>query len=70
MILTFTKKNDEQSTVDFNVQMSQAEMNWLVNFAIQSLMQIGAIAVNEATAEPQEIQLPITETIIPPAQVN
>jgi len=70
MILTFTKKNDEQATVDFNAQMSQAEMTWLINFAIQSLMQIGAIAVNEATAEPQEVQLPITETIIPPAQVN
>ena len=70
MILTFEKKNDEQQTVDFHAQMSNAELTWLINFAIQSLMQIGAITVNEATAEPQEVALPITETLIPPTQIN
>ena len=70
MILTFEKKNDEQAMVDFHAQMSNAEMNWLINFAIQSLMQIGAITVNEAVAEPQEVALPITETLIPPTQIN
>ncbi len=70
MILTFEKKNDEQATVDFHAQMSNAEMTWLINFAIQSLMQIGAITVNEAVAEPQEVALPITETLIPPTQIN
>ena len=70
MILTFEKQNNEQQTVDFHAQMSNAEMTWLINFAIQSLMQIGAITVNEATAEPQEVALPITETLIPPMQVN
>ena len=70
MILTFEKRSDEQQTVDFHAQMSNAEMTWLINFAIQSLMQIGAIAVNEATAEPQEVALPITETLIPPSAIN
>ena len=70
MILTFEKKNDEQQVVDFHAQMSNSEMTWLINFAIQSLMQIGAITVNEATADPQEVALPITETLIPPSQVN
>jgi hypothetical protein len=50
--------------------MSNGEMTWLINFAIQSLMQIGAITVNEAVAEPQEVALPITETLIPPTQIN
>ena len=70
MLLTFEKKSDEHQTVDFHAQMSNAELTWLINFAIQSLMQIGAITVNEATAEPQEVALPITETLIPPSQVN
>ena len=70
MILTFEKKSEEQQTVDFHAQMSNAEMTWLINFAIQSLMQIGAITVNEAVAEPQEVALPITETLIPPTQIN
>ena len=70
MILTFEKKNDEQQVVDFHAQMSNSEMTWLINFAIQSLMQIGAITVNEATAEPQEVALPITETLVPPTQIN
>ena len=70
MILTYEKTNKEQQSVDFHAQMSNAEMSWLINFAIQSLMQIGAITVNEATAEPQEVALPITETLIPSNQVN
>ena len=70
MLLTFDKESQENKTVDFHAQMSQAEMTWLINFAIQSLMQIGAITVNEATAEPQEVALPITETLVPPAQIN
>ena len=70
MILTFEKKNDEQQVVDFHAQMSNSEMTWLINFAIQSLMQIGAITVNEATAEAQEVALPITETLVPPTQIN
>ena len=70
MILTFEKKNDTQQTVDFHAQMSNAELNFLINFAIQSLMQIGAITVNDMTQEPQEVALPITETLIPPSQVQ
>ena len=70
MILTFEKKNDTQQTVDFHAQMSNAELTFLINFAIQSLMQIGAITVNDLTQEPQEVALPITETLIPPEQVN
>ena len=70
MILTFEKQNEERKTVDFQTQMSQAEMTFLINFAIQSLIQIGAISVNNMTQEPQEVQLPITETLIPPSQVN
>ena len=70
MILTFEKQNEERKTVDFQTQMSQAEMTFLINFAIQSLMQIGAISVNNMTQEPQEVHLPITETLIPPSQVN
>ena len=70
MILTFEKKSEENQTVDFHAQMSNAELNFLINFAIQSLMQIGAITVNDLTQEPQEVVLPITETLIPPEQVN
>ena len=69
MLLTFSKKNDAEESVDFRAQMSEAELNYLVNFAIESLIQLGAIAVQQHT-EPQEVQLPITEALVPPTQVN
>lgn len=70
MLLTFTKKNESEQSVDFRAQMSEAELNYLVNFAIESLIQIGAIAVQRSIDEPQEVQLPITANLVPPAQVN
>ena len=70
MVLTFDKKSEENQTADFHAQMSNAELNFLINFAIQSLMQIGAITVNDMTQEPQEVALPITETLLPPSQVQ
>ena len=70
MLLTFNKKNDAEESVDFRAQMSEAELNYLINFAIESLIQIGAIAVQRASTEAQEVQLPITQALVPPTQVN
>lgn len=70
MILTFEKRSDANQTVDFHAQMTNSEMTFLINFAIQSLLQIGAITVNEGIAEPQEVALPITETLVPPSKIN
>lgn len=58
MILTFKKKNNEEQSMDFDAQFSDEELNYLVNFAITSLMQIGAIVVQERAGEPQEVTLP------------
>ena len=70
MILTYSKKNNEEQTIDFKAQVTEMELNFLMNFAINSLMEIGAIKVQELLDVPQEVQLPITETLVPPTQVN
>ena len=70
MILTYNKKNDTEQTVDFKAQVTEMELNFLMNFAINSLMEIGAIKVQEVLDVPQEVKLPITETLVPPTQVN
>ena len=70
MILTYSKKNNEEQTVDFQAQVTEMELNFLMNFAINSLMEIGAIKVQEVLDVPQEVKLPITETLVPPTQVN
>ena len=70
MILTYNKKNDVDQTVDFKAQVTEMELNFLMNFAINSLMEIGAIKVQEVLDIPQEVKLPITETLVPPTQVN
>ena len=50
--------------------MTDAELNYLVNFAIESLIQIGAIAVQRSNDEPQEVTLPVTASNVPPNLVN
>jgi len=70
MLLTFTKKNEGEQSVDFRAQMTDAELNYLVNFAIESLIQIGAIAVQRSNDEPQEVTLPVTAANVPPNLVN
>ena len=58
MLLTFTQKNEQEETMDFSAQLTDQELNYLINFAITSLMQIGAIVVQQNTTEPQEVSLP------------
>jgi hypothetical protein len=70
MLLTFQKTNTGEQSVDFRAQMSEPELNFLINYAIESLIQIGAIAVQQQSNEPQEVKLPITQTIVPANQVN
>lgn len=59
MQLIFNKKNDQTQAAEFSCSMTEAELNFLVNFAIESLIQIGAIAVEEKKEGPQEVQLPL-----------
>ena len=71
MLLTFLEQNNKEQSADFKLQMSQAELSFLVNFAIESLIQIGAVAVQTNTTEPQEIKLPIPSTsVIPDIKLN
>ena len=68
MQIQFTKNNEQDQTADFSVNMTQAELNFLVNFAIESLIQIGAITVEEKKQGIQEVQLPLGS--IPAEQVS
>lgn len=58
MLLTFTRKNDETQSMDFSAKLSDEELTYLVNFAITSLMQIGAIVVQQGVEGSQEVTLP------------
>ena len=60
MLLTITKRNPD-STLEFNVTMSEGECNYLVNFAIESLIQLGSIAVQDNEDGPQTVMVPTIE---------
>ena len=65
MLITFKQKNEQEQSADFNLQMTEAELSFLVNFAVESLIQIGAVAVQQNSTEPQHITLPISEAETP-----
>jgi hypothetical protein len=71
MIIIFKKKNVDDDTTDFELKLSNGELNFLVNFALESLVQMGSISVNDQLInQEQEIELPLPPEFIPPTQVN
>ena len=72
MKITFTKINQEDESTDFSLQLSNPELNFLITFALESLVQIGAVQVNMQSREEQEVILPL-DSFVPPMsteQVN
>lgn len=66
MKFKYNNKNEQEESYDFSVQLSAPELNFLINFAIESLIQIGAIAVQQNTTDEQEILLPLGQELVPP----
>lgn len=66
MIIKYNKKNVDDQTTDFELKLSDPELNFLVNFAIESLIQMGAIAVQQNSEEEQIVSLPLEPVAIIP----
>lgn len=57
ILITIRQKNPDGSG-DFDLTMNEGELNYLINFAVESLLQIGSIAYRDNVEGPQEVELP------------
>ena len=70
MIITFDSKDEENQTAKFQLVLTTEELNFLVTFAVESLIQVGAIVVDRASTDPQDVTIGPAAPFIPPTQVN